>query len=56
MHPQTLRGLSQPQQFHVHEPKKDQYGSLSDTLSLDVTVVLLTPVVLAAAVRAGVRA
>jgi hypothetical protein len=34
MHPETLRGPSQAQQFHVHEIKQDQYGSLSDTLSL----------------------
>jgi hypothetical protein len=34
MHPETLRGLSQAQQFHAHEIKQDQYGSLSDTLRL----------------------
>jgi hypothetical protein len=37
MHPETLRGLSQAQQFHVYEINQDQYVSLSGTLSLTVT-------------------
>jgi hypothetical protein len=34
MHPEALRRLSQAQQFHIDEIRHDQYGSLSDTLSL----------------------